>query len=63
MPFTFRPGETPEKGFVTLVNFETELPAFMTYLKSKNIIIKHMECRRKTLDDLFVSLTGRKINE
>jgi hypothetical protein len=32
-------------------------------MKSRNITLKHMECRRKTLDDLFVSLTGRKINE
>lgn len=62
-PFKIRKGETPEKGFVTLSDFENELPAFMSYMKSKNIIIKHMECRRKTLDDIFVSLTGRKINE
>lgn len=62
-PFNIRPGETSEKGFVTLSDFETELPAFMAYMKSRNITLKHMECRRKTLDDLFVSLTGRKINE
>jgi ABC-2 type transport system ATP-binding protein len=63
LPFIIHPGETLEKGFVTLTNFENELPAFMTFMKSKNITLKHMECRRKTLDDLFVSLTGRKINE
>jgi ABC-2 type transport system ATP-binding protein len=63
LPFHIHPGETKEKGFVTLTSFETELPAFMTYLKSRNITLKHMECHRKTLDDLFVSLTGRKINE
>lgn len=63
LPFIVHPGENPEKGFVTLSNFETELPAFMSFMKSRNITLKHMECRRKTLDDLFVSLTGRKINE
>jgi ABC-2 type transport system ATP-binding protein len=63
LPFIIHPGETREKGFVTLSNFETELPALLTFMKSKNIILKHMECHRKTLDDLFVSLTGRKINE
>jgi ABC-2 type transport system ATP-binding protein len=63
MPFTIHPGETKDKGFVTLKDFETELPEFMAFMKSKNITLKHMECRRKTLDDLFVSLTGRKINE
>jgi ABC-2 type transport system ATP-binding protein len=63
LPFIIHPGETNEKGFVSLTDFETQLPAFMTFLKSRNITLKHMECRRKTLDDLFVSLTGRKINE
>jgi ABC-2 type transport system ATP-binding protein len=63
LPFIIHPGESKEKGIITLNNFETELPAFMAYLKSRNITLKHLECRRKTLDDLFVSLTGRKINE
>jgi ABC-2 type transport system ATP-binding protein len=63
LPFLIHPGETREKGFVTISDFENELPAFMSFMKSKNITLKHMECRRKTLDDLFVSLTGRKINE
>jgi ABC-2 type transport system ATP-binding protein len=63
LPFIIHPGETREKGFVTISDFENELPAFMSFMKSKNITLKHMECRRKTLDDLFVSLTGRKINE
>ncbi len=63
LPFIIHPGETREKGFVMLSDFETELPAFMAFMKSRNITLKHMECHRKTLDDLFVSLTGRKINE
>ena len=63
LPFVIHRGEYAEKGFVTLTNFETELPAFMSFMKSRNVTLKHMECRRKTLDDLFVSLTGRKINE
>jgi ABC-2 type transport system ATP-binding protein len=63
LPFTIRPGESAEKGTVTLRDFDTELPLFMSLMKSHNISLRHMECRRKTLDDLFVSLTGRKINE
>ena len=63
LPFIIHRGETKEKGFVTLRDIETELPAFMAFLKSEDITIRHLECRRKTLDDLFVSLTGRKINE
>jgi ABC-2 type transport system ATP-binding protein len=63
LPFRIHRGDSGEKGFVTLRDFETELPLFMSFMKSNNIALKHMECRRKTLDDLFVSLTGRKINE
>lgn len=63
LPFIIHSHESGEKGYVILSNFETELPAFMTFMKSKNITLKHLECRRRTLDDLFVSLTGRKIDE
>jgi ABC-2 type transport system ATP-binding protein len=61
--FTVHREVTGDRGSVMLKNFETDLPEFMLYLKSRNISLKHMECRRKTLDDLFVELTGRKINE
>jgi len=61
--FRIKPGESAEKGIVTLKDFETDLPAFMAFMKTQNISLKHMECRRRTLDDLFVSLTGRKIND
>ncbi|MBK9390315.1 MAG: ABC transporter ATP-binding protein [Bacteroidetes bacterium] len=63
LPFTIHSGDSPGKGFISLKNFESELPLFMSYMKSRNNSLKHMECRRKTLDDLFVTLTGRKINE
>jgi ABC-2 type transport system ATP-binding protein len=63
LQFRIHPGDSKDKGSVTLKNFETELPEFMAYLKSRNISLKHMECHRKTLDDLFITLTGRKINE
>jgi ABC-2 type transport system ATP-binding protein len=63
LPFKIRREPSGDKGFVTLANFENDLPLLMTYLKSRNIGLRNMECRRKTLDDLFVSLTGRKINE
>jgi ABC-2 type transport system ATP-binding protein len=62
-PFTINRGDTNEKGFITLNNFENDLPMFMEALKAENIGLKHLECRRRTLDDLFITLTGRKINE
>ena len=63
LPFKMHTDGSGERGYFTISRFETDLPAFMDFMKSKNITLKHMECRRKTLDDLFVSLTGRKINE
>jgi ABC-2 type transport system ATP-binding protein len=63
LSFTINHDSTGEKGIVVLKDFEKEMPELLGYLKSKNISLKHMECRRRTLDDLFTSLTGRKINE
>lgn len=63
LPFRIQISATREKGSVRLNNFDWDLPAFLNYLKSHNISLKHMECRRKTLDDLFIELTGRNINE
>ena len=54
--------ENIRKGAITIDNLETELPEFLTYLKSKNIQLKNFESRRKTLDDLFTSLTGRHLD-
>jgi ABC-2 type transport system ATP-binding protein len=61
--FTVHRDISGDRGSVALKHFESDLPELLAYLKSKNISLKNMECRRKTLDDLFVSLTGRKINE
>ncbi len=63
LPFIIHTEGTGQKGTVRLKNFENDLPAFLVFLKSRNISLKNMECRHKTLDDLFVDLTGRKINE
>ena len=54
--------EDRRKGIITIDDLETELPEFINYLKSKNIQLKSFESRRKTLDDLFTSLTGRHLN-
>jgi ABC-2 type transport system ATP-binding protein len=56
-------GASGKNGSVSLRDFDTELPQFMEIMKAGNVKLKHMECWRKTLDDLFVSLTGRRINE
>lgn len=44
-------------------NITDVLPDLIQFLKEKNIALLDLECRRKTLDDLFVSMTGRSLNE
>lgn len=51
------------KGNLELYEMEKDLPEFIEYLKQNDLRLKNMECRRKTLDDLFVSLTGRRLDE
>jgi ABC-2 type transport system ATP-binding protein len=58
-----KPPANGKNGTVALTDFDNDLPEFLGIMKSNNIKLKHMECRRRTLDDLFTSLTGRKINE
>ncbi len=62
-PFPIHWNNTRTKGVIALKQMETDLPVFLSYLKQKNLRLKNLECRRKTLDDLFISLTGRRLNE
>ncbi len=62
-PFKIQSAGNGDRAYITIADFENDLPVFLLFLKSKNVSLKHMECRRKTLDDLFVELTGRKIND
>lgn len=54
--------EDKRKGIIIIDDLEKELPDFINYLASKKIQLKNFESRRKTLDDLFTSLTGRHLN-
>ena len=60
-PIQWDPGNA--KGFIALTQMESELPEFLSFLKLKNLRLKNLECRRKTLDDLFTSMTGRRLHE
>jgi ABC-2 type transport system ATP-binding protein len=62
-PFRIEWDSNREKGTVALGHMETELPEFLLFLKKKELRLKNLECRRKTLDDLFTSLTGRHLHE
>jgi ABC-2 type transport system ATP-binding protein len=52
-----------EKGTLRLEHFETGLPQFFSFLENHHLLLRNFECRRKTLDDLFISLTGRHLHE
>ncbi len=39
------------------------LPAFMEYTHSLNYHLQSLECRKMTLEDLFVEMTGRKFSD
>jgi ABC-2 type transport system ATP-binding protein len=52
-----------DKGSVILNQLENDLPEFMAFLNKAGIRIKNLEFRRKTLDDVFIALTGRHLNE
>jgi ABC-2 type transport system ATP-binding protein len=60
--FDIKWNASDQRGVIVLDNLETELPEFLNYLRSENIQLKNFESRRKTLDDLFTSLTGRHLN-
>jgi len=63
LPFKIHREISGEKGSVMLNQFESDLPVLFAYLKSKNLVVSHIQSRKKTLDDLFIELTGRKIDE
>jgi ABC-2 type transport system ATP-binding protein len=51
------------KGSLAVTHVETELPAFFRFLDVHRLQLKNLELRKRTLDDLFISLTGRHLNE
>jgi ABC-2 type transport system ATP-binding protein len=63
LPFELVWDNKTGKGTIALSSPETELQNFFSYLKKKNLQLKNFESRRKTLDDMFTSLTGRHLDE
>ena len=62
-PFSIQWNAETGRGMVMLTQIETELPAFIHFLGQHNVRLSDLECRRKTLDDLFTSMTGRRLYE
>ena len=51
------------KGILILNDIESDLPEFLSFIKKNNLQLKNFESRRKTLDDIFINLAGRHLNE
>jgi ABC-2 type transport system ATP-binding protein len=62
-PFQVEWDPAAQKGVVVLSRMETQLPEFLSFLHQRRLRLKNLECRRRTLDDLFTSLTGRHLHE
>jgi ABC-2 type transport system ATP-binding protein len=51
------------KGKLFVNNLTESLQIFLKRLEHQNITLKDIECRKMTLDDLFISMTGRRLHE
>ncbi|MFN8206499.1 MAG: ABC transporter ATP-binding protein [Bacteroidales bacterium] len=60
-----RTAREERQGKIHLVvdNNVQALPAVLKYLDTKEIGISSLECRKYTLEDLFIDLTGRKFDD
>lgn len=55
--------EKNEKWRITVNDIAEYLPGFLESMKKQSITITALECRKMTLDDLFINMTGRKLQE
>ena len=51
------------RGWLLVNEIVSTLPGFMEFINTNNLHLTSFECRKMTLEDLFISLTGRKIND
>ncbi|MEJ2633999.1 MAG: ABC transporter ATP-binding protein [Calditrichia bacterium] len=54
--------ERSGKGVIPVRNTAKDLPVILDKIKQQHLTLKSLECRRMTLDDLFISMTGRHLN-
>ena len=52
-----------EKWKITVDDIASSLPFFLEEMKQKQIKIKSLECRKMTLEDVFIAMTGRRLDE
>jgi ABC-2 type transport system ATP-binding protein len=61
-PFPIHWDKELNRGTLELQQLDIELPVFFTFLKKNNLELDEMISRKVTLDDLFISLTGRHLD-
>ncbi len=50
-------------GTLKLAHIHEGLSPFLAQLSAQNLTLKQLECRQQTLDDLFLALAGRGLND
>jgi len=51
------------KGEIIVEDLISYLPEFLQSIKDQGLTLTSLECRKMTLDDLFISMTGRHLND
>lgn len=55
--------ESGRRGIFVVKDLQTDLPNFLKFLNDNKLSLSSFESRRRTLDDLFTSMTGRRLSE
>ena len=51
------------EGRLTVKNISETLPLFLQLVEKSSISLTSLECRRRTLDDLFLAMSGRHLDD
>ena len=52
-----------QKGTLEPGSLDEDLSGLLNYIRDKGMTLNNLETRRVSLDDLFIELTGRHLNE
>ena len=55
--------ENTGEGRLTVKNISETLPLFLQLIEKSTISLTLLECRRRTLDDLFLAMSGRHLDD
>ena len=55
--------ENTGEGRLTVKNISETLPLFLKLVEKSTISLTSLECRRRTLDDLFLAISGRHLDD